>query len=266
MPPPPEFCLTTNPRPNEGLSVIAIPLRARWRIYLALALATLAPQPGWAQSSADKQQAVEMAFDQYTAAKTEDERVAIVDYLQHFDRTVVATALVDHIIASHNGIEATSYGQLVGALGAEGCAAIVDRLKTSKDAVPKGKLIVALRRCHGDEGIRGLTACLDDKRVVTFEAHGAHPRRVCDLAYDELFLKLRGDPRYGLDPSPHMRGVITEKIPDKARDALIAKLKAKLASIPLAAPSASPAPSAPPVPSPSASPVPAKPAMTGTSS
>jgi hypothetical protein len=235
-------------------------LPVRWRTLIAVALAVAAGTPAWAQSSADRQQEVEMAFDQYTAAKTEDQRVAIVDYLQHFDRSLVAGALIDHIVGSRNGIEATVYGQLVGALGPEGCAAVIDRLGKMSDAVPKGKLVVALRHCNGAEVIHALGGCLGDKRSVAFEAHGAHPRRVCDLAYDELFLKLRDDPRYGLDTSPKMKGIILEKTPEKTRDAQIAKLKAKLASVPLASPSPTPAAS----PSPSATP--AKPATSGTSS
>jgi hypothetical protein len=70
---------------------------------------------------------------------------------------------------------------------------------------------------------------------------------VCDLAYDELFLKLRTDARYGLDPSPKMIGVITERTPVKTRDALIAKLKTLIAR--------NPVPTATPEPSPSAQPV-----------
>jgi hypothetical protein len=88
-----------------------------------------------------------------------------------------------------------------------------------------------------------LEGCLDDKRPVPFEVHGTHPRRVCDLAYDELFLKLRSDSRYGLDASPKMKGVISERTTMKSRDALIAKLKAKLAeTLPSPSPSATPEP------------------------
>jgi hypothetical protein len=209
-----------------------------------LAAAAAPPAPAWAQAKTDRQQEVEMAFDQYTAAKTEDERVAVIDYLQHFDRKLVAGALVDHIIASDNGNEATAYNRLVAALSPDGCDAVLDRIATVSGPIAKGKLIVALRHCEGDKTIHALAGCLDDKRVVHFEAHGATPRRVCDLAYDELFLKLRGDRAYHLDPSPHMIGIITEKTPEKDRDALIAKLKAKLAKLPL--PTPTPAPPAAP--------------------
>jgi len=181
-----------------------------------------------------------MALDQYTATKTPDQRAAVVDYLQHLDRKMVAGALVDHILAAQNGTEATAYDGLVESLNPDGCAAILDRLGKTDHPTAKGKLIVALRRCQGDESRAALAHCLGDKRPVPFEAHGPQPRRVCDLAYDELFLQLRTDPRYGLDPSPRMLGVITEKIPVPVRDALIARLKAKLA---LKLPAPSPAPS-----------------------
>jgi hypothetical protein len=237
-------------------------------VAVAVVLAAGGASPLCAQSPADRQQEVETAFDQYKAAKTEDQRVAILDYLQHFDTNVVASALVDHILASRNGIEATLFDQLVSALGPAGCAALMDRVEKATQPVPKGKLIVAMRHCHGTDGIHTLTSCLDDRRPVAFEAHGARPRRVCDLAYDELFLKLRGDPRYGLDPSPKMKGIITEKTPEKARDSLIEKLKVKLKTLPLPSPSSSPlpspAPSASPSPSPAATPAPANPAAGGT--
>jgi hypothetical protein len=201
----------------------------------------LAPGPARADEKADRQAEIEMAFDQYIDAKTEDQRTAIIDFLQHFDRKAVAAALIDHIVASQTGAEATTYNKLVEALGPDGCEALLDRLGRTDDAVAKGKLVVALRHCQGDDVIRALAGCLDDTRAVPFEARGAHPRRVCDLAYDELFLKLRSDPRYGLDPSPKMTGIITERTPAKERDGRIAKLKAAIAA---AAPSPTPAPSA----------------------
>ena len=210
----------------------------------AVLLATGATRPAWAQASADRRQEVEMAFDEYTAAKTDDQRVAVIDYLQHFDRKLVAGALVDHIVGSQNGTEATAYNQLVEALSPDGCAAVLDRLAKSTGPIAKGKLIVALRHCQGDESIHALAGCLNDKRPVLFEARGANPRRVCDLAYDELFLKLRADRGFHLDPGPRMNGFITEKMQEKDRDGLIAKLKTMLAKVPL--PSPSPAPPAAP--------------------
>ena len=73
-----------------------------------------------------------------------------------------------------------------------------------------------------------LAAALADKRPVHFEAHGKFPRRVCDLAYDELYLKLRQDPKFGLDPSPKMKGVIREATPVPERDKLIKALAARM--------------------------------------
>lgn len=224
------------------MSVTANLLRIFRPMLPAIALAIAAAPPAWAQTSADRQQEAEMAFDHYLAAKTDDQRVAIIDYLQHFDRKLVAAALVDHILASQNSNDATAYNRLVEALNPDGCAAVIDRLAKSTGPSAKGKLIVALRRCPGDESIHALESCLGDKRPFLFAAHGAQPKRVCDMAYNELFLKLRADPRYNLDASPHMTGFITEKTPEKARDLLIAKLKAKLAVIPLATPSPEPSP------------------------
>jgi hypothetical protein len=217
-----------------------------WRAVLAaMMVAAVAPRPAWGDVNADRQAEVEMAFDHYTAAKNEDQRTAIIDFLQHFDRKIVAAALIDHIVGSRNGSEATAYNKLVEAVSPEGCAALIDRLGKTDDAVKKGKLIVALRHCRGDEAIHALAGCLGDSRPVPFEAHGTHPRRVCDLAYDELYLKLRTDPRYGLDTSARMKGIITERTPVKERDALIAKLKVEMTGNP---------PGASPTPGPSATP------------
>lgn len=212
----------------------------------ALLVASLAAHVALAEPDAARQQEVEMAFDHYTSAKTEDQRVAIIDYLQHFESKMVAGALVDHIVAAENGEQATAFDRLVAGLGPDGSAAVLDRMAKAGDAVAKGKLVVALRHCQGPDVLHALTGCLDDKRTVAFEAHGAHPRRVCDLAYDELFLKLRTDPRYRLDPSPKMIGVITERTPVKSRDALIAKLRALIAKNPVPAATPSPSPSVQP--------------------
>ncbi len=206
-----------------------------------LVLATLAAHSALAQVDAARKQEVEMAFDQYTLAKTEDQRVAIIDFLQHFESKLVSGALVDHIVSAENGEEATAYDRLVAGLGADGVSAVIDKMGKTDDPIAKGKLVVALRHCSGPDVIQALTACMKDQRPVPFEAHGPHPRRVCDLAYDELFLKLRTDPVYGLDPSPKMVGVITERTPIKSRDELIASLQAKLVAHPAPARSPSPA-------------------------
>jgi len=212
----------------------------RWTVP-GVILAITAVHHACAQTDANLRQHVDMALDQYTAAKTEDQRATVIDYLQHMDHKLVAADLVDHLIASRNGTEATIYNQLVEALKPDGCAAVLDRLEIADEPTTKGKLIVALRHCQGNESLKALQGCLEDKRPVPFEVHGTHPRRVCDMAYDELYLKLRNDEQYGLDASPRMQGIITEKTPEQSRDDLIAKLKSKLAK-------KSPVPSTTPVP------------------
>jgi hypothetical protein len=233
-----EIWLTGKPCRIEG-SRVKMNIMQPWRrMGTALILAVVGLQPCWAQTSADRRQEVEMALDHYAAAKTPDQRASIIDYLQHLDRKMAAAGIVDHIIVSRTGTEATAYGELVEVLKPEGCEALLDSLRKTDDPLAKGKLIVALRHCQGPEAIHALAVCLDDKRRFPFEAHGAHPRRVCDAAYDELFLKLRSDPHYGLDASPRKKGLITEGTPVKSRDALIAKLKARMAG--KAAPSPAP--------------------------
>jgi hypothetical protein len=217
----------------------------------AIILAGAAQAGASAQSAADRQQQVQMALDQYAAAKTPDQRATILDFLDHLDRKIVAESVVDHILAAHTGMEATVYNSLIESLSPESCAAVLARIAKTDRPTAKGKLLVALRHCSGEEVLKTLEGCLADKRPVLFEAHGPHPRRVCDMAYNELFLKLRSDPFYSLDPSSHMRGIITERTPEKVRDAEIAKLKEKLARKPIPAiPPPSPSPSATPAPSP----------------
>ncbi len=224
----------------------AIPLRMGRRLLPVLMLAAAPVRPACAQAGADRLPEVQMALDQYADAKTPDQRATIVDYLQHLDRKMVAGAVVDHIIGSTNGTEATAYNALVADFAPEGCAALLDRLAKTVPPIPKGKLIVALRHCPEDAAVIALEGCLGDKRPVRFEVHGPEARRVCDLAYDELFFKLRSDPRYGFGVGPKLNGVITEKTPAKIRDAQIARLKAKLANKwPLPAPSATPEPAKP---------------------
>ena len=213
-----------------------------------MVLATAPLRLAWAQQSPARLEDVEVTLDHYAAAKTAGQRAAAIDYLTLLDRKLVAGAVIDHIIASRTGAEATLYNGLVEVFAPEGCAALLDRLGKTRDPIPEGKLIVAMGHCQGDGALKALEGCLDDKRPVPFEARGPQPRRICDLAYDELFLRLRTDPAYGLDPTPKMQGVISERTPVKARDALIAKLKAKLAQNP-PTPVASPAPSPTPAPS-----------------
>lgn len=224
----------------------AHPSRADWFVLSAIIFAFAAAFPAAAQPNADRQQELDIALDHYATLKDSGQRAAVFDFLQHLDHKVVAKAVIDHILASRSGMEATAFNRLISAIAPEGCSALVDRLGALQDPVSKGKLIVALRHCNGDDSIHALAANLSDIRPVPFESHSKTPRRVCDLAYDELYLKLRTDPRYGLDPTRHMRGVITEDTPVKARDALIAKLKTTLATQPAATlplPTATPSPS-----------------------
>lgn len=226
-----------------------------WRGLRILPVALLAAaSAAWGDANADRQQEVEMAFDHFIAAKSPDQRASIADYLRQLGIKVVGPALTDHILAARDGVEATSYDKLVEALGQDGCSAVLDRLQTATDPISKGKLIVALRHCQSVDAVWALIGCLDDKRPFLFAAHGPHPRRVCDLAYDELFLKLRNDPHYGLDPSPKMTGVILERTPISERDASISKLRALIKA----------AESSTDTPEPSASPSPAPPAQSGT--
>lgn len=197
----------------------------------AILLATAATRPAWAQANTDRQQEVEMALDHYAEAKTPAQRGEVVDYLRGLDRKLVAAAVVDHIAGAQTSQEATAYNGLLEVFKPEGCAAVLDRLGKTDPPAEKGKLIVSLRHCHDEETLRVLAACLDDKRPFPFETHeirGATPRRLCDVAYDELFLKLRTESRYGLGTGPKMNGLIRERTPLPARDALIAKLKSKL--------------------------------------
>jgi hypothetical protein len=207
----------------------------------AMILATSVAHSAPLDPTADRQREIDMAFDQYSEARSDTQRGEIIDYLQHLDKNLVTGTLIGHIIASRDGIEATAYDKLAGDIGPEAFTAIIDRLGKSDDPVAKGKLIVALRHSPDGDSIHALIPCLDDKRPVPFEARGEHPRRVCDLAYDELFLKLRSNPLYGLDPSPQMHGIITERTSLSTRDTLISALKTKLTQ-PTGSPSPTPTP------------------------
>ena len=217
--------------------VRAKPLRLRRLLLPVVILGTVAIQPASAQAAGDREQDLQLALQQYIAAKNPAQRATVIDYLRPLDRKLVVAAVVDHIIASRDGMEATAYNELAAALNPDGCTALLDRIAASGEPTAKGKLIVALRHCHDEKTTAALAACLADTRPVTFEAHGPHPRRVCDLAYDELYLKLRSDPQYHLDSTPHLRGMIGEKTPLKTRAELIAKLKAKLSPAPTPTPS-----------------------------
>lgn len=206
-----------------------------------------AAQPLRADSIAGRSQQLQMALDQYLAAKTPAQRSTVIDFLKQQAPAAVGAAIAQQIAEAQNGHDATEYAGLAENFAPAACQQITALLGSTPDAAVKGKMVVALAHCPGDDAVQALTACLDDQRPVTFEARGAHPRRVCDFAYDELFLKLRSQPRFGLDASSHKRGLITEKTTGAERDARIAKLKAQLAekSTPAPQPSPTPASSSP---------------------
>ena len=170
-----------------------------------------------------------MALQEFGAAKTADQRATVVDYLHHFDTGLVTSIVINHIIASRSGREATMYNNLIDALKPDSYDGVLDRIESAPKPDAKSKLIVALRHCHGERTFHVLTGCLDDKRAVTFEARGPYPHRVCDLAYYVIYMKLRTEPDYHLGSLAEMTIFVDGVMPFKKRDDLIAKLKSRLA-------------------------------------
>ena len=235
------------PEASQGLGVKDSRLPGPVWTAILLAAASTLPMAAQSLPGRDVQQQVQLTLDQFSEAKTDAQRGMAADFLQQLDRQTAIGAVIDRIVRSQNGEEATLYNGLIDKLKPEACPVLAKQLAQAADAEDKGKLVVALRHCGAAEAAGALTASLGDKRTVRFEAHGKNPRRVCDMAYDELFLKLRNDPKYGLDASPAMRGLIRESTPLAERDALVEKLSDKLAAqpAPVSAASPSPAPAKP---------------------
>ena len=144
---------------------------------------------------------------------------------------MVTSVVIDHIVAARNGTEATMYNNpAIDELKPDSYDAVLDRLESVDAADSKGKLIVALRHCHGQHTFRVLMTCLNDQRAVHFEARGPFPHRVCDMAYYVLYMKLQVDPEYHLVSLKEMKPFMDGVMPYKKRDEMIAKLKAHLAN------------------------------------
>jgi hypothetical protein len=224
------------------------------------AQSTDTPSPAPASSPAAKSPAkpqgnhheeVEIALQEFGAAKTAEQRAAVVEYLHLFDTGLVTSIVTNHIIEARNGLEATKYNNLVDALKPDSYDYVVDRIESVDSPDAKAKLIVTLRHCHGERTFQVLSACLDDKRPVKFEARGPYPHRVCDLSYYVIYMKLRMDADYHFRSLAEMKAFVDGALPFKKRDDMIAKLKSQLAK---KNPFTSPSP-VPPKPATASSPV-----------
>jgi hypothetical protein len=102
---------------------------------------------------------------------------------------------------------------------------ILQRIAAESDPVTKGRLIYCTWRIKGADVIKTLVAQLDDKRPAEQPA-GPSAERVCDCAFNVIYVRVARISELGLDSSTAMSDSIQPGVPIGWRDARIAKLKA----------------------------------------
>jgi hypothetical protein len=104
---------------------------------------------------------------------------------------------------------------------------LLAELNRESDAGRKGNLLMTLRGFQGRDVLRTLVAELDDMRAFEhLRRVGPDSLRICDYAFDDLYLRLRAIPELQLSNGPERSDLIVNGTPVPWRDARIARLKA----------------------------------------
>jgi hypothetical protein len=102
---------------------------------------------------------------------------------------------------------------------------LLSRISAETDPVTKGRLIYCTWKIKGADVVKTLFAQLDDKRPAEQSA-GPSAERVCDCAFNVIYVRVARISELGLDSSTAMSDSIQPGVPIGWRDARIAKLKA----------------------------------------
>lgn len=101
---------------------------------------------------------------------------------------------------------------------------ILRRINVEQDPMLKGRLIICVGKLKGADVVKRLFAQLDDKRPVD-SRDGPSTLRICDYAFDIIYVRVAHIPELGLDHSSDMSDSIVRDVRMGSREARIAKLK-----------------------------------------
>jgi hypothetical protein len=166
------------------------------------------------------------------AAKSPDKKLEatqILERINHSDHETVAQAFVDSVTEANSRKVVFSYAQALPKLSRDVRSAVLNKLGAETDAIRKAKLIGALSVVEGPEVVKALFPLLDDRRKAEIAGAPWTDRfRVCDHAFNRIYMLVRRIPEIGLNAGPEMSDAIQTDVPIEWRDQRIAKLKSGL--------------------------------------
>jgi hypothetical protein len=216
-----------------------LPISGAFRIVLALLAGILSPSLTWSGEPANDSSSGQIAMDlerihkippqnQTLQPRAEREEISgIVERLNRGDHEKVASAVVNAIQKANPGREIANYAALLPKVPSVK-PDILRRIQSEPNPVLKARLINCVRDVKGTDVVKALIPQLDDKTPADSQQTGPFALRVCDYAFDSIYLHVHHIPDLGLDASTAMSDIIQRDIPIDWRDARIAKLKSGL--------------------------------------
>ncbi len=151
----------------------------------------------------------------------------IVERLNQQDTHAVASQLLSAIQDASSRKQIGSYAALLPKLHPEVKAAVLARLIAEPDANQKARLVRALYFAEGSDVVKALFSQLNDTRPADIDGNAASTAmRVCDYAFNRIYMLVRNIPELELNAGTEMSDAIQIGVPVEWRDARIAKLKA----------------------------------------
>jgi hypothetical protein len=166
------------------------------------------------------------------ATKSPDKKLEATQILERINRSdhkTVAQAFVDSVTEADSRKVVFSYAQALPKLSGDVRSAVLKKLGAETDAIRKAKLIGGLSVIEGPDVVKALFPLLDNREKAEIAGAPWTDRfRVCDHAYNRIYLLVRRVRELGLNAGPEMSDAIQTDVPIEWRDARIAKLKQRL--------------------------------------
>jgi hypothetical protein len=194
-------------------------------VLIVLNVASFGSEPP-DQIRADVKRLGELGVD---AKKSQDQKLEATQILERVNDSnpeIVAQAFVDSVTEANSRKVVFAYAQALPKLGRDARLAIFNKVGAERDAVPKAKLIGALYVVEGPDVVRALFPALEDRRKAEIaDEPWTDSFRVCDHAYNRIYLLVRHIRELGLNAGTEMSDAVQTGVPMDWRDARIAKLK-----------------------------------------
>ena len=159
------------------------------------------------------------------SADEQDRLRAIMARLANGEPREVVAAMVEGLRRQKRNREIPAYREVLPQLPSLK-QEMLREIRLQSDATVKAGLIACISRVKGAEVIRALLPPLDDHRLAG--QGGLSELRVCDYAFNAVYLRVAQIRELGLDYTSAMSDAIHESIPLERRDERIAKLKSAL--------------------------------------